>query len=1734
MAKNKKGALILSLKKSANKAAKNKKKKSGVIISEKTAQKKQAEKKAKKTNTVESAKKAANKGLNVSGLGTKVKTHTETYKDKKGNKTNYTYTDLNREEYGKMTTAAMTGQMNSLMKSDKKLAKKVADVNVKDYAKSPGVMGALDQMTQGLSVSENPVYDYSDSQKKIIDSQKQTGKYNVGRAVGAVAEFGFGGTGTVGSSIAKTGGKAVLKEAAEQGGKKLAKQTAKNIAKETAGDVVASAGLNTLDAVKFSYEDGKLNREKFVKELALNVGGDILIGGAVSGVTHKLSAVQAKNFNRIVKKLQKGESISEAEQKFFKKHEKEIREEVEAKLKQENERQATKPSDAVDKPVGKSQGAKQVVKATDEVTTQADEITPQKATEVSTVAKKETVEQPKAETPKQTGDTTPLSQRNIESVGNRKQKAYMYENPEVKPYFQDEARVLLNDLQNNYIKGEKGFSNTMWDETGDGFFGTTRNIDDDVAELKEKFNWSYEDIERGLKNIIEDNGKENNAVSKRLEFLIDERLRNGYDDFQYGERIPGNDEYVALLRDKEISAYDDEAFNQWARSLYDDAPSAVKNSDAEWDETSNKAANYPGKQYDTIADSVKAENKAHTAQGVRDAYKREQGGDFVSDEDQQFVRTVFRSEQCTDDALRADLKDMTEKGLFKKPDRLTKDEALEKGKARVQANAQAATDQFVNNVNDGKKLTIEDFATGTELLIHYKNVGDVANWRKVVKAMADGYSDAGYILQSARMVNRMTPEGRATQVLKLADKVKKDFAKNRGKDIDIQVSDETIERILNADGEEELAKAFADAKVEIWNQCPSSFMERLQAAQRMAMLGNPKTMLRNIAGNLIFAPFRAMSDTFETGFQRLGADKLAKLDGGRTKKFVKAEDKEAYASYKKFGEDIFDTYYKQYGDAGKYADSYGRPHDANIFNNRSGKLFESIANQMSGKSAPSQGIKNMLNYMGDKGVMQSGHNLVMGALEKGDMLIFKPEFKRSFAQYCYARGLDPAKMTKAQLDEAALHALNDAQHATFRDESALANLLAKKQSEWMTKNNGLSTLGYRAGAVMLQTMLPFKKTPINIAKTGIDYSPVGIAKGIVRRLSTGKVDADQLLLSYKEMAQGLTGTGVMIVGAYLYHQGVVTVKAGNWSSDEWYDKEMGNQDFSIKIGDQTFSMSWCAPMNMPFMMGAAFQEARESEGLSFEASLNLLSGMAEPFFEMSFMQSVKNFLLDNETLEDYAVDLSTMPLQYVQQLIPSMSSQFATVMDDWQRDTTSFVDGTLTNAWHKEFLKAVNKIPGLREKVLQPKVDRYGKNIESSAGKNLFEKIMITFFSTATIKDIKMTADDRYLIDCINETTDEKQKAAMIPDSGSYDAGREDDKASTPEERTKYQKQRGKEFQKLISKQRTAPYVSELSKQQRRSKIVSARYAAKAYADAKTYGYRYALKAEDMRNARTDYPTETYKDFKQFKNANPSKTAKDYFDAYYSIKTTAISAGDKEYATKGLALYKAGADNATFRHFGVDIEKRNVFKNYLKNYKGSEDEYYAATNAIQRKKKGNKATVLEKVMTLAERKEPDRVYYAVGVLGEDNEQMNLGRGLIAEGFTIAEINSYKQNAQSYNEDGKGSLKKEEAKEYVESLGLKSQTQKALVFATLSSAKNPFGSVGTYSLESDVLKASSSSSDGSGGGSSKKKSANLPSWESWVKDFLENDTMSHDTVELKDWDSPLNAAYRKKITSLNTK
>lgn len=162
----------------------------------------------------------------------------------------------------------------------------------------------------------------------------------------------------------------------------------------------------------------------------------------------------------------------------------------------------------------------------------------------------------------------PFDERDIKDVGKRNVKAYMYENPEVKPYFQQEAQAMLWELQNS-VKGEKSFNSQLYYDTNGelGWFGTTRETSDDIAYLLDNFKYTYADIEKGLNAIIEDHGAENNAISKRIEFALNDRLKDGYTDFMSGEDVPANQDYVNLLMDKQINTYSDEAYYEWLQSL---------------------------------------------------------------------------------------------------------------------------------------------------------------------------------------------------------------------------------------------------------------------------------------------------------------------------------------------------------------------------------------------------------------------------------------------------------------------------------------------------------------------------------------------------------------------------------------------------------------------------------------------------------------------------------------------------------------------------------------------------------------------------------------------------------------------------------------------------------------------------------------------------------------------------------------------------------------------------------------------------------------------------------------------------------------------------------------------------------------------------------------------------------------------------------------------------------------
>ena len=171
----------------------------------------------------------------------------------------------------------------------------------------------------------------------------------------------------------------------------------------------------------------------------------------------------------------------------------------------------------------------------------------------------------------------PFEDRDFYEVGKRNVKAYMYENPEVKPFFQEEALMLGSELADT-IKAERWYNDELYSQTGGqkGFGGNKRLTSDSIATLLDDWGMSYADIEKGINAIVEDHGAENIAAAKKIEFMLNDRLMNGYKNFYEHGYVEPNAAYLDLLYEKQINEYSKEAFDAFMANADQYAPPVVE------------------------------------------------------------------------------------------------------------------------------------------------------------------------------------------------------------------------------------------------------------------------------------------------------------------------------------------------------------------------------------------------------------------------------------------------------------------------------------------------------------------------------------------------------------------------------------------------------------------------------------------------------------------------------------------------------------------------------------------------------------------------------------------------------------------------------------------------------------------------------------------------------------------------------------------------------------------------------------------------------------------------------------------------------------------------------------------------------------------------------------------------------------------------------------------------------
>ena len=731
------------------------------------------------------------------------------------------------------------------------------------------------------------------------------------------------------------------------------------------------------------------------------------------------------------------------------------------------------------------------------------------------------------------------------------------------------------------------------------------------------------------------------------------------------------------------------------------------------------------------------------------------------------------------------------------------EKTLATANARLARDGYAKSREYFEGRMSERKLTVEDIALGERLIQEAAKAGDSKAVMDLIIDVSIIGTELGQRVQALSMIRRLTPEG---QLKALTRTVERGKAKGDKAFEGVEITQEMIDYILKTYGKDgtydqtELNKAVEDVKQQIADQMHVGFADYINAWRYLSMLGNPKTHIRNVFSNVAMFGTRtvknAIARTAEDIFLRnqkptLNTEKAEKpiapmrdvMPAGTR---VKAADRDNIGTVRSFNPQTgkYTVYFENKSghnatvqlDANilkplnppkrKSSDKANGSDDVAPVNYRT-KTWRRASDAV--KSFAKQTTKEMEsvikgdNKYSDEGSIKAKRNIFKtkvgnwannkntAAMEFEDSIFSKQAFQQTLSEYLTANGIKTEadiKNNPALVEKAKDYALEEAHRATFRQDSWVAN----KISEIERKN--LLT------SVAVGSIMPFKKTPINIAKTGLAYSPLGFARNIYDavQVSKGKMDASEAI---DHLAQSLTGTALAVLGYVLADMGVLS-GAGEDDKEGKYDYQLGEQSYSLNWGGNSYSLSWLSPVSMPLFAGAnAYEQLVEDKDWDADVVMETLAQTLDPMSEMSFLSSLDDVLSSYDSgVEKFAGIAESMGQSYVSQFIPTLSSQIAQTFDDTKRSTKPSKDSGFT--FGEETLNKIKyKIPGLRN-TLEPATDIWGNEIKQSD--NVLERGFEAFLSPASRKEYITTAVDEEL-KALYGRVGESELLPAIPDN---------------------------------------------------------------------------------------------------------------------------------------------------------------------------------------------------------------------------------------------------------------------------------------------------------------------------------------------------------------------------------
>lgn len=700
--------------------------------------------------------------------------------------------------------------------------------------------------------------------------------------------------------------------------------------------------------------------------------------------------------------------------------------------------------------------------------------------------------------------------------------------------------------------------------------------------------------------------------------------------------------------------------------------------------------------------------------------------------------------------------------------------------ADKQINTGQAEQKWNDTVNKKSIITKDDIAVGEKLLIKAIKEHDTKRVLELTAELSDIFTRAGQTVQAASMFKKMTGMGKLVAVQRFVNSLNNDLEQKYGKKAPVLRIDEILaEQLTQIPQGEDPQNIYTEVIKDIASQVPVTFLEKLNAWRYLAMLFNPKTHIRNIVGNGIFIPSVRIKD-----YAAAALESAFVKNGERTKSIV--IDKK----YKDFADKMLkDNLVKQSLKEGRKTDELQLAEYRRIFKN---EFLEKL---------------RQLNF---------------GALEAEDFFAKTRHFRRALAGYLQANKADLNNIDSGLLARAQEYAIKEAAKATFNDASEIANAISK----FAGKN--------KATDVLINGILPFKRTPINIVKRGIEYSPIGLTATIIKGsldLKNGKITAAEYI---DGLGAGISGSVVFALGALLASLGMATGGFGSDDEDK-FKKLNGEQEYSLVINGKSYTVDWAVPAAIPFFIGVETFNSLFDDNEDFTLSdiTEVMWNSLEPITNLSMLSGVQDMIssvqyaAENRSIQSIA---GAAVSSYISQFVPSIFGAVSRTIDDTRYSSytdknsqlSSFTQGII-NSIRAKLPNVISKRPAY--------IDEWGRT--ESTG-SVIERLFSNFISPGYFSEEQYTALDNEIQRLADSTGENSVYPGYAPKSFEVNG---ETKYLTAEEYQQYAAAKGQYSLQYISEFMSSAAYNRLNDGERVSVIENLYKYANAKAKAEVSDY---------------------------------------------------------------------------------------------------------------------------------------------------------------------------------------------------------------------------------------------------------------------------------------------------------